>query len=914
MKLRLFVLPLLLSVAASAQTLPPGVEKRSSVAGITEYGFPNGLRVLLFPDASSPRITVNMTYLVGSRHEGYGESGMAHLLEHLNFIRTTDNRNIKEELVSHGATWNGTTSYDRTNYFETFSASDDNLRWALGLEAARMTNVRMEKAILDTEMTVVRNEFERGENSPQRVLMERVMSTAYLWHNYGKSTIGSRVDLEKVPIDRLAAFYRKYYQPDNAVLILAGQFDAAKALATAAQTVGSIPRPARTLDATYTVEPTQDGERTVELRRTGTGKTIMMAYHGPSFAHPDAAAIEVLEQIMSGGNGTGRLYKALVDNKKALSANMGIEELHDPGMVTFTATLNEQQSLEEVRKTILETIRGVTTEPPTKEEVDRAKTRIVQEMEKAVASSQRMVMDLSEAAASGDWRLWFTNFEQLKRVTQEDVVRVAKLYFRDSNRTVGTFIPEAAAERTDVPATPDLEKVIAEYKPNIKVQEAGEFDPAPASIEKRVTRTKLGNGFQLALLPKQSRGGLVNASVELRFGDERSLAGKSAISTMAASLLMRGTKNKTRQQIQEEMDRLNARVSVGGGRGAATGVGSVSANVQTTAENLLPALQLAVEILREPAFPENDFEQIRKQQIEGVRRGMTDPGALAQELLQKTLNPYPRTDVRHFHTMDERLEDLDKVTLDDVKKFHAQFYGASNGTMVVVGQFDSDALRKAATGLFGEWKSPANYARIVAAYQKVSPINQKIETPDKQNAQFEAGMRLRMTDKDPDFPAMVLANYMFGGEITSRLPDRVRNREGLSYSVNSIFSAPSEGDGAGFTAVAIANPGNTPKVEASFRDELARTLKDGFAAAELEAAKKAYLDLRRGGRAQDQSLVSLLMLREEYGRTLDWDVQMDQKLAALTLDQVNAAFRKHLDPAAITVVKAGDFKTAGVYQ
>src|SRR5229473_8047914 len=164
MRLKILAVLILITVAVSAQTLPTGVQQKASMGGITEYAFPNGLRVLLFPDASSPRITVNMTYLVGSRHEGYGESGMAHLLEHMNFIRTLDNRNIKEELVAHGANWNGTTNYDRTNYFETFSASEENLRWALGLEAVRMTGVRMEKQLLDTEMTVVRNEFERGEN------------------------------------------------------------------------------------------------------------------------------------------------------------------------------------------------------------------------------------------------------------------------------------------------------------------------------------------------------------------------------------------------------------------------------------------------------------------------------------------------------------------------------------------------------------------------------------------------------------------------------------------------------------------------------------------------------------------------------------------------------------------------------
>src|ERR1700722_18282530 len=226
------------TLSAFSQTLPQGVEKKATLGGITEYDYPNGLRVLLFPDSSSPKVTVNMTYLVGSRFEGYGETGMAHLLEHLNFILSTNGRNIKKELDDHGAQFNGSTDVDRTNYFETVTATDENLKWALGLEAERMVNMRMEKALLDTEMTVVRNEFERGENNPQAILEERVVSTAYLWHNYGKSTIGSRADIEKVPIDRLAAFYKKYYQPDNAILIVAGQFDESKALAFVAQTCG----------------------------------------------------------------------------------------------------------------------------------------------------------------------------------------------------------------------------------------------------------------------------------------------------------------------------------------------------------------------------------------------------------------------------------------------------------------------------------------------------------------------------------------------------------------------------------------------------------------------------------------------------------------------------------------------------
>ena len=318
----------------------------------------------------------------------------------------------------------------------------------------------------------------------------------------------------------------------------------------------------------------------------------------------------------------------------------------------------------------------------------------------------------------------------------------------------------------------------------------------------------------------------------------------------------------------------------------------MTASISTTAENLVPAMRLAVEILREPAFPASDFDQIRAQRIAQIDRGRTEPGTLVSQMLQSNMSPFPRTDVRHVRTIDEEIEDLKAVTLDDVKKFHQQFYGASQGELVAVGRLDAAAVESAAAELLGSWKSASPYERIVTNYKEVQRINTKIETPDKENAQFSAGLRLRMRDTDPDYPAMVMANYMFGGGLTARLPDRVRNREGLSYSVGSSFNAPVEGDAAAFSASAIANPANTPKVEASFIDELTRTLRDGFTAAELASAKKALHDDRVGGRSSDGGVLNLMSAREQYGRTLAWDEQLDAKLAALTLDQINAAFRR----------------------
>jgi zinc protease len=833
---------------------------------------------------------------------------MAHLLEHMNFILTTDGRNIKQEITSRGADFNGTTSYDRTNYFETVKATEDNLKWALSLEADRMVKMRIEKQLLDTEMTVVRNEFERGENSVTRVLAERVLSTAFLWHNYGKSTIGSRQDIEKVPIDRLAAFYRKYYQPDNAVLVVAGAIDPAKTLTMIAQSLGVIPRPTRKLDETYTVEPVQDGERYVELRRVGRGKNIMMAYHAPALSHPDDGVIEVMEAVLVGQGGSGRLYKALVDSKKALSVGLSIMELHDPGLITVSVSLNDEQSVDEAKKIVYDTIASLVKEPPTREEVDRAKNSIVQRMDREFTDSQSLAMSMTDMASAGDWRLLFMNYEEIKRATADDIVRVAKTYFKDSNRTVGVFIPEAAPDRVNVPDAPSMDQLLRDYPTSINVTDGEVLDPTPANIEKRITRLKLPSGFKLVLLPKGTRGDTVLAEISLRFGNEALLTGKNAAAQLAGSMLMRGTSTMSREQIQDAMQKINAQIGIGGGLNGA------SASIDTKAENLIPAIRLAMQILKDPVFPESDFEQIRGQLIAGIERNRSEPGSLASEALQANLNPYPRSDIRHSRSMDEQIEDLKKVTLDDVKAFYRQFYGASTGELVVVGKFTPDEVRKVAEETLGSWKSASPYARILSNVQPVTPINRKIETPDKENAQINAGMRFSMTDTDPDYPAMVVANFMFGGSISARLPDRVRNREGLSYSVSSSFSASPFGSSASFSAGAISNPKNVPAVEASFRDELTKTLANGFTAAELADAKKSIRDQRIVSRSNDSGLQGLIMTREQLDRTLAWDEKIDAAIDDLTLDQVNAAFRKRVNVAGISIVKAGDFKKAGVLQ
>ena len=878
--------------------------KVTSVEGITEYRFDNGLRLLVFPDASKPNITVNITYLVGSRHEGAGEGGMAHLLEHMVFKGSTRHTNIPQELTEHGSRPNGTTSWDRTNYFETFSATDENLKWALDLESDRMVNSFIKKEDFDKEFSVVRNEFEAGENNPFAVTIKHTMSAAYLAHSYGRPTIGNKSDVERVTMDKLQGFYHKYYQPDNAVLMVAGKVDEPKVVELVNQYFGKIPRPSRVLTPTYTVEPAQDGERLTTVRRVGDVQLIMAAYHTPDGANPDMPALDVLAGIMSEPS-SGRLYKALVDNKKAAQVFGFDLDLNEPGLLLFGAILNKTDSLDAARTAMLDTIDGVVKEPPSKEEVDRARTRLIKEMDMSLRDSERIGLFISEYNAKGDWRLLFLDRDRLNKVSPADVQRVAAAYLESSNRTIGEFIPDAKPDRAEIPAKSDVAAEVKDYKGSAVVQAGEAFDPSPKNIDARTERFTLPSGMKVSLLEKKTRGASVHAVIRLRFGDVDSLKGKDTVASLAGDALIRGTEHKNRQQIQDEIDKLKAQLRV---NGDATGA---SVNIETTRENLPAVLRLAGEILKEATLPETEFEEIRKENITGEEFSRAEPQALASNKLHRTLYPFPKGDVRGMLSIDEEIEELKAAKLEDTRAFYKKFYGASNGALAVVGDFDAAEVKKAANELFGAWKSPAKFEKVKTGFQSIAPVNESIETPDKANAVFIAGERVNMSDQDADYPAMLFGNYMFGGGfLNSRLASRIRVKDGLSYGIGSRFSAKSDDKDGQLQIFAIAAPQNVAKVEADFKEELEKVLKDGFQQKEMDADRSGWLQSQQVGRAEDSSLVNILATRDLDGRKMEWDAELEKHVTALTPEDVVAAFRRNLDVAKVSIIKAGDFKKA----
>ena len=505
------------TLASQAQSLPVGIEKVTSVEGITEYRLTNGLIVLLFPDNSKPLATVNLVYKVGSRQEGYGEKGMAHLLEHLNFKGTDEHTNIPQKLSEHGARANANTWFDRTSYFETFDATEANLRWALELEADRMIHSHIWKKDLDSEFSVVRNEYEMGENDPGNVLTKRMLPTVFQWHNYGRDTIGEKSDIEGAPIERLQAYYQYYYQPDNAVLIVAGKIDDQQTLGMIAEYYGRIPRPARQLIPTYTREPVQDGEREITLRRTGDIQLVSAMYRGAPGSHEDAAALTVLADLLTDAP-SGRLYKALVESKKAVSVDGSMWGLAEAGVLNFTARLRLDQSIDEVKPILLGMLENIRTNPPTAEEVEKSKTRLLKDFENSFKDSSGFAMRLTEGIASGDWRLVFIQRDYLEKMTPDLVLRAAEYYLKPANRTLGIFIPEKVSDRVETPNAPDVAVLLKDYKGKPEVAVGENFDATPDNIEKRTTRGALPNGMKYAFLPKQTRGGVVNANLTFRFG------------------------------------------------------------------------------------------------------------------------------------------------------------------------------------------------------------------------------------------------------------------------------------------------------------------------------------------------------------------------------------------------------------
>lgn len=900
-----------LAGSTPAWSTPPLVHR---YAGISEYRLDNGLTVLLFPDATNPKITLNITYLVGSRHEGYGEKGMAHLLEHLAFKSTKkfsgkDGSKTPVEILNElGGSFNGTTSLDRTNYFITLPASDENLELILDLESERMSH-----AVLDPndlwnakeqrgEMTVVRNEFEQGENDPFQVTFKRLLSVAFDWHNYGNSTIGNRSDIEGAGIDSLRAFYARYYQPDNAVLVVAGRFDAQKALDLVERYFADKPKPTRQLTPTYTREPPQDGERQVTVQRQGHVPLVMVAYKMPPLASLDGMAAEVLSAII-GATPDGRLYQDLVEHKLASHVAAFTHGGREPSILVAGAMLGKNAKLATLEKRVLQITEAWRQRKITADEVNRAKQALLASWEQAADDSGSIGVALSEYIALGDWRLFFAYRQVLEGVTAEQVQNIASTYLTASNRTIARFVPTKHPSPVPISDTADINKLLALLPQDHETyDDTSTFATDPLSIEKSVLRQKSALGIHMALLPKKALKKRVMGQLTLGLGTEASLQDKAKIGEMTASMLRRGTINFTRQQLKDRIQALRSSISVEGDAEA------VNITFSTKKSELSKVLSLIYEIAARPIFPQKELKVLLEETRSGLEYTLDDPRTQAWELLIRILKPYPRRHVRYSFSSQETLQSLDSITRGDLVAFHKNFY-AGAVYLAVVGDFDAKELSQAVDSIFPKWPGKQAYTRIDPHTFNATSTEKKIRTPGKDNAEIYLATNIKLQTTAPDYASMWIANHiMGGGSLKSRLADRIRQREGLSYAISSSLTSSVKVPVGTWSVHASANPKNLPSVRTAIEQEIHRALAAGFTDAEVKAAQRAFQQSLQVFLGHDGELASTLIGQMLDGRSFEHVAELAREIVLVDAKSAAAAFRRHIDPAALVITMAGDLK------
>lgn len=896
---------LCLGVLASAHAeLPSGIRHVTTVEGVAEYRLENGLRVLLAVDNARPVVTVNLVYLVGSRHEGTGEAGMAHLLEHLVFKGTPATPDPKAQFAQRGMHWNGTTSYDRTNYFATFNAEGDNLDWYLGWLADSMVNAFIARRDLDSEMTVVRNEFERAGVRADVALYQGVLATAYQWHPYGRAVIGTLSDIENVSITRLQNFYRHYYQPDNAVLVVAGKVDRDTVLARIAATFGELPKPGRTFEPFYTQEPMQQGERHVTLRRTGASPMVAVAYHAVPAGSRDFAALAVLRQVLTAAPG-GSLHQALVQSGLASSLSDWTQPTRDPGFLYLGALLADGAEFEAAQTAMTDALESMT--PVTEEEVARAKTLLVNAINRRLLDAQGVAMSLTDAIAAGDWRLGFAMRDWISEVSPSDVDRLARAILVQGNRSSGRFIPTAQAVRAPVRQAANLETLLKDYRGRPPAEEIDVFPMTNTEIDARTQASTLPGGMKLAILPRATKGGRVTGTLRLRWGTLDTLRGRRADSLLLANMMLKGTAQRSRIELNNLLSEMDSSMSVNAIAPAGGSLVGLVIDFSAPREKLDRMLALLAEVLRTPVFPADEFEQARRSAIAQVLAAQNDPASHAASALARHTVRHEKDDPRSAWTPEETQQAAREATVERMHAFYREFAGATHAELAMVGPVDPVIAAEQLRTLFDDWRNPQSYARVERPYQEVPAVRIILDMPGKTNAAYAAVLPIELEETDTDTPALFTAVQLLGGRAGTRLWNRLREKEGLSYGVNASLGVGTRDRHGRISITGTFAPQNRERFEVALRDELEKVLADGFSALEVDFAKSAILRIRRQAITEERTVAAMLADNLFWGRTMAWREQRDNDYAALTPEQVNAALKKYLDPAKMSAAVAGDF-------
>ena len=875
-----------------------------NVEGVKEYSLNNGLKVLLIPDASQSNMVVNIVYNVGSRHEGYGEKGMAHLLEHMLFKSTKNLGDIKKKLSDKGGSANGTTWLDRTNYYEVFPSTDENLKWSVEMEADRMINATILQTDLDKEFSVVRNEFEIGENNPDGVLQERILSTAYLWHNYGNSTIGSKEDIERVKANTLRVFYEKYYQPDNATLIIAGKFDEQKALQYIGQYFGAIAKPKRVLNKTYTIEPAQDGEKYVELKRAGDSKNVGALYHTAAYVDKDYAAIDALGEILT-SDPSGYLYKALVETQKVSSIYFWQPTTRDASFMYFGVAVPNDKDVVATKDLVRTELDKIASTKYTDEDVNRAKAKLIKQIEGVKNNTISFAINLTEIIGAGDYRLGFLYRDAIENLTKEDIQRVAERYFRSNNRTIGIFVPSKDEQRVKPSEYTDeqLAAFTKDYKGKALEKETAAFEASIKNLKQNFVEGKLSNGAKYGLIKKEIKGGKVQASFKFPVSNEKDLAGKTNTGAILAQLLKTGTKTKTKEQISDRLDQLKSSLSFNySGQ-------NLTVNINTYKESFKEVMEILGDLLVNSTFPQNELTKTINEYNTYLESSLNDPQAVAFVQVSKQTEEYAKESIFYTSTVQEQIDAYKKIKQSEIVDFYNNILGGNNGFGSVVGDLDAKTTGEILENTFGKWNSKSKYVMAQPTFFETKKLDKEFITPDKENAVAMGKISFKMNLKSPDYPAFVMANEMLGsgGFLTARIPMRLREKEGISYGAGSFINVPVTNDVAYWLYYAFLNPTKKSAVETAAKEEISKALKDGFTAEELKSNLTSWLNERKTRLGNDGTLIALTNSYLQYGTPLEDYDTLESKVKALKIEEINAVLKKYISLDKMTSIYAGDF-------
>lgn len=900
MRCSVMLLSIVSALPFTAQAENPGFTKIRSVQEITEYRLDsNGLTVLLLPEHSAPAVTFMVTYRIGSRDESYGTTGATHLLEHLMFKGTEKHNKeagtgFDQALERTGAETNATTWLDRTNYFETVGPQD--LPLVVELEADRMRNLRLREEDRRPEMTVVRNEFERGENTPANALETEVWAAAYIAHPYHHNTIGWRSDFEKVPITKLRAFYDTYYWPDNATVSVIGDFQPERALALIAEKYGAIPKCPHEIPQVYTEEPKQSGPRRVTVQRPGELGVVTVAHKSPPARHGDYPALTVLCDILTNGRNS-RCHLALTDQNLTTEVSAASGFNRDPSLLLISAELTPDTKPEEVEKRILEEIEKIKKVGVTTQEVSSAIARLTAETAFARDGSFAMAEALNECIAVGDWALYYAHDELVRKVTVADVRRVAEKWLRTDQSTTGWFIPkeEEPAGQTDGKAKPesDPEKAAVSAKSTRPVPPKDVPAPPPvavAEIAPRIVRTPTA-GMDLLVCPTGVKDVITITGGLPAFDPQQRV-----LSTFLAGMLERGTVRHDASQLAALLDEVGATIDF------QVADGMLDFSVRCLKKDLPLVMGLLAEELRQPSFPPDEIEKLRVQLIAETEQSRTDTDIQAKVAFSQAA--FPEGHPNRKLTPDEALGQLRKISREDLILFHKEWAGPAAALMAVVGDADAAVCQAEVSRAFAGWTGGRQPAPVTAAPALASGRVLLVNIPGKESVSVVIGQPTGLKFSDPDSLALSMATAALGSGFTSRLISTVRDTEGLTYGIVAAAGQDSWTDGSWIIRSTFA-PQLLEKGLASTQRELDLWYRDGLTQSEFAYRQSALIGAHRVGLATTAGLAEAIVKTVRRGLPLSWLDSYPAAVAALTLEEANGALKRHIQPGRLVSVRSG---------